>query len=294
MAEQIWTLGSLLDWTAKHLAQKNIESPRLDAEILLAHVVGCRRIDLYGTRFAELASPEVRQAFRLLIGKRLEGCPVAYLVGKKEFYKLELEVSPAVLIPRPDSELVVIECLKLAKALPQPKILDIGTGSGNLAIAVAKHLPGAQVTAIDKSADALALARKNADKHGVLERVRFLSGDLFVPLAAIEKFNFVLSNPPYIPNADIPGLAIGVRDFEPHLALDGGVDGFAVFDRLVTGAPGRLAEGGYLLVEIGAPQEGPARDRLAQIAELELLPTINDYSRHPRVLAARLRVNVKR
>ena len=143
MAEQTWTLGSLLDWTAKHLAQKNVESPRLDAEILLAHAVGCKRIDLYGIRFAEVASPEVRQAFRQLIGKRLEGCPVAYLVGKKEFYNLELEVSPAVLIPRPDSELVVAECVKLAKPLAGPRIVDIGTGSGNLAIAVAKYLPGA-------------------------------------------------------------------------------------------------------------------------------------------------------
>jgi release factor glutamine methyltransferase len=185
--------------------------------------------------------------------------------------------------------MVVIECLKLAKPLPQPKIVDIGTGSGNLAIAVAKHLAGARVMAIDKSADALALAGKNAARHEVQERVRFLQGDLFAPLAGDEKFDFVLSNPPYIPSADIPGLPIGVRNFEPHLALDGGADGFAVFDRLVTEASGRLVEGGYLLVEIGAPQEGPARQRMGQIAELELLPTIYDYSRHPRVLAGRKR-----
>jgi release factor glutamine methyltransferase len=289
MAEQTWTLGSLLSWTAKHLADKNVESPRLDAEILLAHAAGCRRIDLYGTRFAEPASAEARQTYRALIGKRLEGCPVAYLVGKKEFYNLELEVSPAVLIPRPDSELVVMECLKLAKSLPRPKIVDVGTGSGNLAIAVAKHLSAAEVTAIDKSADALAIARKNAERHGVAERMRFFQGDLLAPLAADECFDFVLSNPPYIPSGDIAGLSVGVRDYEPHLALDGGADGFVVFDRLVQEATGRLAEGGYLLIEIGAPQEGPARQRLGQIAELELLPTIYDFSRHPRVLAARRR-----
>ena len=287
MAEQTWTLGSLLDWTAKHLAQKNVESPRLDAEILLAHAVGCKRIDLYGTRFAEVASPEVRQAFRQLIGKRLEGCPVAYLVGKKEFYNLELEVSPAVLIPRPDSELVVAECVKLAKPLAEPRIVDIGTGSGNLAIAVAKYLPGAQVTTIDRSVEALALARKNAQRHGVAERIRFLEGDLFAPLPAEERFDFVLSNPPYIPSGDIAGLAIGVRDYEPHAALDGGPDGFAVFDRLVSEAPHRLVAGGYLLVEIGSPQESRGRQRLGQVGELELLATIYDYSRHPRVLAAR-------
>src|SRR6059058_2928759 len=117
--EQVWTLGALLDWTAKHLAQKQIDTARLDAEVLLAHVVGCKRIDLYGMRYAEVATPEVRQSFRDLIRRRLEGSPVAYLVGRKEFYGLELKVTPAVLIPRPDSEHVVIECLRLAKTMAQ-------------------------------------------------------------------------------------------------------------------------------------------------------------------------------
>src|SRR5438477_4365295 len=154
MPETSWTLGSLLDWTAKHLAQKGVEFPRLDAEVLLAHAAGCRRIDLYGARFAEIADPQVRKEYRELIRRRLEGCPVAYLVGRKEFYGLEFAVSPAVLIPRPDSEHVVIECLKLAKPMEKPRIVDIGVGSGNLAIAIAKHHPTAEVTAIDKSADA--------------------------------------------------------------------------------------------------------------------------------------------
>ena len=148
--EKVWTLGELLDWTAKHLAEKKIDTARLDAEVLLAHVVGCKRIDLYGMRYAEIASPEARQQFRELIRRRLEGCPVAYLVGRKEFYGLELKVSPAVLIPRPDSEHVVIECLTLAKTMEQPRIVDIGTGSGNLAIAIAKLHATAEVTAIDR------------------------------------------------------------------------------------------------------------------------------------------------
>src|SRR4051794_23080816 len=137
--EQAWTLGALLDWTAKHLAQKGAESPRLDAEVLLAHAVGCKRIDLYGLRYAEEATPEARQGFRDLIRKRVEGCPVAYLVGRKEFYGLELTVSPAVLIPRPDTEHAVMEALDVAKKLPAPRVLDVGTGSGAIAIAVAKH-----------------------------------------------------------------------------------------------------------------------------------------------------------
>src|SRR5579863_5712591 len=123
--EQVWTLGSLLDWTAKHLAAKNVEAPRLDAEVLLAHVVGCKRIDLYGIRHGEEASADIKQKYREVIRKRLEGCPVAYLVGRKEFYGLELKVSPAVLIPRPDSEHVVMECLALAKGMDKPRVLDI-------------------------------------------------------------------------------------------------------------------------------------------------------------------------
>src|ERR1700722_15396663 len=160
--EQVWTLGALLDWTAKHLAQKSIESARLDAEVLLAHAVGCKRIDLYGMRFAEPASSEVRQKYRELIRRRLEGCPVAYLVGRKEFYGLELEVSPAVLIPRPDTEHLVMEALALAKKLAAPRIVDVGTGSGAIAIALARHHPAAILTAIDVSGEALQIARGNA------------------------------------------------------------------------------------------------------------------------------------
>lgn len=284
VTEQVWTLGALLDWTAKHLAAKGVESARLDAEVLLAHVVGCKRIDLYGIRFADVASPEVRQAYRDLIRRRLEGCPVAYLVGRKEFYGLKLKVSPAVLIPRPDSEHIVLECLTLAKTMTNPRILDIGTGSGNLPIAIAKHLPTARLTAIDVSADALQIARENAAKHGVTERIRFLQGDLFQPLAPDETFDIIVSNPPYIASEDMPKLPVGVRQYEPHTALDGGPGGFAVFDRLIAEGRGHLAPGGHLILEIGSPQEKPARERLSAIPEFSLFPTIFDFSGHPRVL----------
>lgn len=287
--EQNWTLGALLDWTAKHLAQKGVECPRLDAEVLLAHAAGCKRIDLYGVRHGESASPEVRQAYRDLIRRRLDGCPVAYLCGRKEFYGMELQVSPAVLIPRPDTEHVVVECLALAKPLASPSVLDVGTGSGNLPLAIAKHHATARVTTVDRSADALAVARANARKHGLEERVRFLEGDLFAPLDPGERFDFIVSNPPYIRSGDIPGLPVGVRSYEPHLALDGGPDGFAVFDRLIDAARGQLAPGGHLIVEIGAPQEAHARARLAALPEYELAPTVHDYSGHPRVLRARYR-----
>lgn len=287
--EQVWTLGTLLDWTAKHLAEKGVEYPRLDAEVLLAHAAGCKRIDLYGVRHGEVASAAVRQAYREQIRRRLEGCPVAYLVGRKEFYGMELKVTPAVLIPRPDSEHVVIDCVALAKAKPDATILDIGTGSGNLALAIARHHPTARITAIDASPAALDVARANACAHGLEPRVRFLQGDLFAPLAADERFDFIVSNPPYIAKEDLPQLPIGVRQYEPHLALDGGPGGFAVFDRLIDQARGHLQPGGYLIVEIGAPQEAHARARIVALPDYELAPTLHDFSGHPRVLRARLR-----
>ena len=146
--------------------------------------------------------------------------------------------------------------------IPEPRILDVGAGSGCLAVTVAKFAKTAQVTAVDLSAAALAVASRNAAKHGVAERIHFLEGDLFAPIPAGERFDFILSNPPYIPHADIASLAPGVRDYEPHAALDGGPDGFAVFDRLIAGAPERLKPGGFLIVEIGSPQEAPARRRI--------------------------------
>jgi release factor glutamine methyltransferase len=283
--EQNWTVGSLLNWTAGFLAQKGSETPRVDAEVLLAHVMSCKRIDLYGLRFAEPATDDIRQRYRDLIRKRLEGCPVAYLVGRKEFFSLEFEVTPAVLIPRPDSELAVTECLALAKAFTAPRIIDIGTGSGNLAVALAKQLPTAHVTGIDLSAEALAVARRNAEKLGVAGRVTLLEGDLFGPVPG-SHFDFVVSNPPYISRSDLPNLPVGVRDFEPSLALDGGPDGYRVFERLITAALDHLDQSGWLIVEIGSAQEKPARERISAHREYELGATVFDHSGHPRVLKA--------
>lgn len=286
--QQPWTVGRLLDWTARFLAEKGSEFPRLDAEVLLAHALACRRIELY-TRYEEAAADEVRQRFKELVRRRVEGCPVAYLVGRKEFFSLEFEVGPAVLIPRPDTECVVGECLRLARGMAEPGIVDLGTGSGAIAVAVARQHKGARVTAVDLSADALAVAARNAARHGVAERIRFLQGDLFEPVPGDERFDFVLSNPPYIPSGEITHLPVGVRDYEPHLALDGGSDGFAVFDRIVDQARERLRPSSCLIVEIGSPQEERARERIASFAEFDLGKTIHDHAGHPRVLCARRR-----
>jgi release factor glutamine methyltransferase len=275
----------LLDWTARHLAERNSEFPRLDAEVLLAHALECRRIDLY-TRYEELAPDVGRSRFRDLVRRRLEGCPVAYLVGRKEFFSLQFEVGPAVLIPRPESEFVVLECLRLAKPMAEPRILDIGTGSGNIAVAVAYQHHGARVVATDISGDALALAEKNASRHGVSDRIEFKTSDLFDGLDTGDRFDFILSNPPYIAREDLDKLPVGVRQYEPRAALDGGPGGYVVFDKLVTGARSFLANGGHLIVEIGSPQEVETRARISA-AGYELGDTIRDGSRHPRVLSAR-------
>ncbi len=281
-----WTIGSLLDWTAAFLLKKGAASPRLDAEVLLASVLACRRIELY-TRHTEPATEDVRERYRELIRRRTEGCPVAYLVGQKEFFSLTFEVDSAVLIPRPDSEHVVLECLRLAKGMPAPRILDLGVGSGNLSVALAVHLKTATVVAVDLSAAALAVAQRNAGTHGVAQRIQFRPGDLFGPLEAGEHFDFVVSNPPYIPTGDIPTLEVGVVGYEPKLALDGGADGFAVFDRILAGARSILNANGSLILEIGTPQHEEVRRRFGAFAEYELAETIYDGSRHPRVLRAK-------
>ncbi len=286
--DQPWTIRRLLDWTKNYLTQKESESPLLDAQLLLSFALGCPKIELY-TRYEEVVPEDVRVRFRELIQRRVKGCPVAYLVGRKEFFSLEFEVNGDVLIPRPDTESVVDACLRLAKTLPAPTILDVGTGSGALPVALAKQHKGAVLTASDLSEPALNVARRNAAKHGVAERIRFLHGDLFAPIPEGERFDFILSNPPYIPTADIAGLAPGVRDYEPHLALDGGADGFAIFDRLIAEALNHLKPDGYLIVEIGSPQEVRARAKIENHGGYELGKTLFDSAGHPRVLLARSR-----
>ena len=283
---QPWTVGRLLTWTADFLKDRGSDSPRLDAEVLLAHARGCPRIALY-TDFGETVTDDVRDRFRQMVRRRAEGAPVAYLVGHKEFFSLEFAVSPAVLIPRPETEFVVMEFLTLAKDLPAPKVVDVGTGSGNIAVAVARHHPGALVTAIDISREALALAGRNAETHGVADRIRFVESDLFDAIEPDAAFDFVLSNPPYVASDEWDALPGGVRDYEPRVALDGGRGGTEVVDRLIGQAAARLNPGGHLILEIGAPQEEAVRRLVAEHEGFILSPTLRDYSGHPRVVRAR-------
>jgi release factor glutamine methyltransferase len=283
--EGAWTVGRLLTWTTDYLKRRGSESPRLDAEVMLAHVLKWQRVELY-THFTDEVQEDPRARFRDLVRRRSEGSPVAYLVGRKEFYSLPFEVTPAVLIPRPESEFVVVEFLALTKALESVRAVDVGTGSGCLAVASAHRHAGAQFVAIDISDDALAVARKNAAQHGVTDRIDFRLGNRLEPVIGEGPFDAVISNPPYIATTQIDQLESGVRDYEPRLALDGGSDGLDMVKGLIEQSIPLLKPGGHLILEIGTDQEKAVRDLIAAHPELLLAPTIHDHAQHPRVIRA--------
>jgi len=245
----IWTIGRLLAWTTEYLGRHGSESPRLDAEVLLAHVRSCPRIALY-TTFDEAPDESQRTLFRELVKRRSQGAPVAHLVGYKEFYSLRFRVTPDVLIPRPETETLVLTLLDAIASRPAPRVVDVGTGSGAIAVAVARQAPLAQVTAIDISPAALVVAAENAGAHGVEGRVTLVRSDLLAGLPAEAAFDVVASNPPYVTDAEMLTLPRDVRDFEPHLALRAGPRGVDVIERLIPQAAERLLPGGSLLIEI--------------------------------------------
>lgn len=283
--EDAWTVGRLLAWTTQYLRKRGSESPRLDAEVMLAAVLEWERVELY-THYEDVVGERARERYRDLVRRRAEGAPVAYLVGRKEFYSLRFDVNPAVLIPRPESEFVVVEFLEAMKGRASVRAVDVGTGSGCLAVACARHLPAAEFVAIDLSPEALEQAGKNAGRHEVAGRIEFLHGDLLAPVAGRSAFDAILSNPPYIPTGEIEALEPGVKDHEPRMALDGGPDGLDVATRLIAEAVPLLKTGGRLILEIGSAQEETVRDRIGAHPEYQLLPSVRDLRGHPRVVQA--------
>jgi release factor glutamine methyltransferase len=285
-----WTIGRLLEWTADFLGQHGADTPRLDAEVLLAEAHGCERIDLYA-RFNELAEEETRVAFRELVRRRSEGMPVAYLVGRREFYSLSFRVSPDVLVPRPETELLVMTLLDLAKEFSDAdgplQIADIGTGSGIIAVCAAKYLPQSQLTAVDISPAALAVAARNATDHGVVDRIDFVEGDLFSAVPEDRKFHFVASNPPYISTDELEALMPEVRDHEPRLALAAGAAGTDVIERLVPQAAERLRVGGTLLIEISPMIQQAVIDLIIADGRYKTPSVAKDLSGNARLVTAR-------
>jgi release factor glutamine methyltransferase len=276
-----WTTLEVLNWTQKKFADKGIPSPRLEAEVLLAHVLGATRVALYTGFDKPLEEPELA-GYRELIRRRLAGEPVAYLVGEQEFWSLPLAVDPRVLIPRRDTETLVEVALRLGKTAR--RVADIGTGSGAVALALAKELPAAEVVATDASEGALAVARANAERNGLAARVRLVAGDLTGPLDGV--FELIVSNPPYVPRGQLPRLAPEVQR-EPRAALDGGPDGLDVLRRLIPAARAHLAPGGWLAVEHGHDQ-GAAVRALFIAAGYADVATTRDLAGNERVTAGLL------
>lgn len=286
--QEPWTVLRLLEWTTDFFKKRGSESPRLDAEILLAHARGCSRIELY-TAFGEVADEEQRIAFREMVRRRGEGTPVAQLVGYREFYSLRLRVDDQVLIPRPETEHLVVEALDEAKAsdvADRPlRIADIGTGSGAIAVAVAKHLDGAEITATDTSEAALQIAKWNAEQHSVDDRITFVPCDLLSDVDPAVKFDLICSNPPYVSEAEYAELSVTVREYEPREALVAGPQGTEVIERLIELAPERLVSGGRLIVEL-SPMIAEACLAMAQKnPELTDARLIKDLAGHHRVLS---------
>jgi len=299
-----WTIGKLIEWTRGFFDKKGIPQPRLEAEILLAHVLGVERIDLY-MRYEQPVAEEERSRLRELVRRRAEREPVRYLIGTCEFMSLALKVTRGCLIPRPETELLVEEVLRAAGVKRRPvgaakpagepapaapvSVIDLCTGCGCVAVSLAVYLPAARVTASDLSPAALAVARENAEGHGVAGRVAFLEGDLFAPLDAadVQPADFLVANPPYVAEAEWPGLAPEIREHEPRTALVAGPAGTEVIERIVKGAPAYLKTGGTMLLEIGAEQGPRAAGAASAVRGLADVRIVKDYAGLDRILAAK-------
>ena len=319
MNDKIWTIGRILKWTEQYFKDKGIESPRLDAEVLLAHVLEKQRIYLY-VHFDEPLQPAELAAYREMIKQRVLRVPVAQILGEKEFMGLTFKVTADTLLPRPDTEILVQAAVERLKAMKGEKsatgvladesaaeepaegqpvggadaeqevaeplhIADIGTGSGAICLSVLRYLAGTVADTVDISPEARAVAEENAASLGLADRVTFHTGDLLQPLVGMT-FAAILSNPPYIPEADIATLAPEVRLKEPHTALSGGRDGLDFYRRLAKEAPAMLVPGGFMAFEVGIHQAEPVA-ALAKanplIARTEILP---DYAGIDRVVVA--------
>lgn len=254
----------------------------MDSEILLANVMRCRRIELY-VRWDEEVGESERAAFEPLVRERAKGCPVAYLVGMREFFCREFEVDRSVLIPRPETEHIVLSALAFAAQQPVSTFLDVGTGSGVLAVTLAAELPQARGWALDVSAAALAVAAKNARRHDIADRLTFHESDLFANLPSDIAFDLVVSNPPYVPTGKINELPIDVRGYEPLASLDGGPDGLAIVRRLLRESPAHMRSNGRLLIEMSPEQHSDVYVIAAAEKSWEPLPVVKDLARQPRV-----------
>ena len=279
-----WTVGSILTWTGQYFREKGVASPRLDAEVLLSHVLGQDRLYLYVHFDRPLDETELA-AYRQLVKERARHKPVAYLTGRKEFMGLDFTVTPDVLIPRPDTEILVLAAIERLQELDNPAILDIGVGSGAIIVSLLVKLPSACGWAVDISPAALAVARANGVLHEADSRLELRTGDLFGPVAG-QRFDAIISNPPYIPADDISTLALDVQQ-EPLGALHGGKDGLDFYRHIVKEAPGYVKSGGFVALEVGIYQAGPVAAMAEESGCFLVEAIIQDYGGIDRVVVLR-------
>ena len=291
MRHKHWIVRDLLHVTAEYLGKKGIDSPRLTAEILLAHKLNVDRITLY-LNFDQPLTENELTGYRTLIKRRLQREPLQYIVGIQEFWSLEFAVTPQALIPRPETELLVEQAIERLKAVisegnKTPSILDLGTGCGAIAISLAKAVQQVRLWATDISADALKLARLNAEKHGVSDKIKFLQGNLWEPLLDEGvTFDIILSNPPYIGAEEFENLSPEVRDYEPRLALNGHKDGMTYIQTIILEAPVFMKPGGWIMLEMAPGQTEKALGLIGDIKDYGEKTRIKDYSHRYRVVMA--------
>ena len=307
MSGETWTVLKIIQWTTEYLKGKGIENSRLDSEVLLAHLLKLDRVGLY-LNFDRPLSREELSSFREMVKRRGAREPLQYIIGRQEFWSLDFKVTPDVLIPRPETEILVEEALKAVrssefrvessepinsklKTQNSKLILDLCTGSGCIAISIAHELKDAVVYAVDASGVALAIARENAEKNGVKDRIIFLQGNLYEALTShvsrTTSFDLIVSNPPYVKSSDIPNIQPEVRDFEPRMAVDGGFEGLDFYRRIVAGASGYLAPGGWLMVEVGEGQAEAVSEMIRDACGFDQAFRVKDLAGIERVVKAK-------
>jgi len=283
-----WTITALLDWTTQYFEKHGIESPHLEAEILLAHCLGLKRIDLYVQHDRTLKEDELA-AYKALIKRRTDNEPSAYIIGKKPFMSLDLKVTKDVLIPRPETEKLVETALELIKSVGKEKVcvLDIGTGSGAISVSLAHYAKNAFLTATDISKEAIEIAKENAVKYGVSDRIEFIHDNLFDSKYEGHKFDLVVSNPPYIPSGKVKTLQPEIVNFEPIHALDGGNDGLDFYRKIIGKSIVYINPEGYLVLEIGIGQSAAVFEMIKVSKLFEEPKVYEDHGGIERVIVGR-------
>jgi len=283
------TILELLNWSTYYLKDHQIENPRLNAELLLAHSLSLGREGLYGSLQSQIQESD-REILERLTQRRISGEPLQYILGQQEFWSLDFKVDPRALIPRPETELLVEQAISILSQRPlggTPFLLEIGTGSGAIAISLAKEVRPSFIVATDISREALLLAKENAKMAGALDQIEWVNGNLFAPFCLLkgrEPFDLILSNPPYISRPEMERLAKEVKDYEPIIALDGGEDGLTFFRTILSQAPLYLKREGWLLFEVGQGQSSKVSEQIERKGVFSKPECIQDYSGIERVV----------